>query len=375
VKFGLTLFCCTHLFFSIKSVFGQDEKKIVNGFETAVFSGYHFASNNIEKTGQSLNGVPMGFDISYLKYGINKSEFTTVYGRPKLGLTFRAIKMNNTDTFGYCFGILPVYTLPIILQKKLQVGLKISYGLNFNTKLYNEQNNFDNRAISFPVNFAFDIGTTAQLKVSNKLYVNGGLGLYHVSNGSLKMPNGGINIIYGNAGISYYPEGLNETMLKKPNYKLEKRGLHYMGYAAFAYRQLGYFDYITQFPIIVISNQVYYSVNKLYHTGIGLDGFYDATQPLLYNDQLRVSDIAEKQKYYLALGWYNKFEIGKLFLPFGVYHYVAQMKYVQEPVYLRFGLGYQFHPKFFTGIFFKGTINKKQQLQSDFMEWSFGIKL
>lgn len=373
---GAKLILLTSLFFFQAYLAQAQNKRNYNiGYEVAVSSGYHFASNNVEKTGQSMNGIPVGIDISYVKYGLNKKDFSMVYGKPKLGLTFRTIKMNNTDTFGYCFGVFPSYTLPIILSRKIQVGIKIAYGLNFNTVLFNEQTNFDNRAISVPINFAFDIGANLQIPVNKKLSVVASTSLYHVSNGSLKMPNGGINIIYANAGICYYPQGLNEAILQKPNYHLEKRRWNYMGYAAFAYRQLGYFNYITKFPVFVISNQVYYSVNKLYHTGIGIDGFYDATQPLLYNSNLKLSDIPQNQKYYLAAGWYNRFDIGKVFLPLGIYHYVANMKHVQEPVYLRFGLGYQFHPQFFTGLFFKGTINKKQQLQSDFMEWSIGIKL
>jgi hypothetical protein len=118
-----------------------------------------------------------------------------------------------------------------------------------------------------------------------------------------------------------------------------------------------------------------YSVNKLYSIGLGLDGFYDATQGLLVNDKLRVRDIKENEKYHLALGIYQRFDVGKLFLPVGIYHYVLPLKNIQEPVYIRFGLGYQFHKNIYTGLFFKGTINNKLKLQSDFMEWTIGVRI
>jgi hypothetical protein len=48
---------------------------------------------------------------------------------------------------------------------------------------------------------------------------------------------------------------------------------------------------------------------------------------------------------------------------------------VKEPIYIRFGLGYQFSKNWFIGSFFKGTINANGQLKSDFMEWSIGYSL
>jgi hypothetical protein len=346
------------------------------GIEASGLVGYHFASNNVYKTGMSLNGISYGLDLSLVQTGILKAGFTEVYGKPRMALTCRMVKMNNTDTFGYSMAVLPSYELPILQGSRFNLASKVCYGINFNTKQYSKEKNFDNRAIVSPINFGLDIGLRANVRIGSLAQLNVGAGLYHVSNGSIKMPNGGINIIYGQIGYSYFAYGLPNNWKQKTQYN---KGINphfeYSVYGLVSHRELGYFDYLTRFWIAGLSQQLTYKFNHLYSLGIGLDGYYDATQPLLYNSHLKVYDIEEKDKYYLALGLYQRFDIGKLFLPFGVYHYVYNMNNVQEPLYVKFGLGFKPGKHVFYGLFFKGTINKKQQLQSDFMELSFGYRL
>ena len=369
------ILCSVVLLLNTWQVLGQSNTNNTLGFSFHSLGGYHYASNPIAKTGQSLNGFTYGFSASVYQYGLKNKLFTDTYGGPKIGLTAKIFQLNNADTFGLSIGFIPSYDLPIITSEKVILAARIGYCLNLNTRQYHQQQNFDNRAISSAVNFGFDIGASAHFTLNKYLEAEFFTGLYHVSNGSLKMPNGGINIVYGSAGISYFPHGMGSTKERKPNYTLTQKKWNYSFQIAAGYRELGYFDYLTQFWVASIGQQYAFSFNKLYSLGIGLDGFYDASQALLYESTLRVRDIKEHQKYHLALGLHQRFTIGKIFLPLGIYHYVAPMKHIKEPVYIRFGLGYQFHPKFFCGLFFKGTINQKQQLQSDFMEWTLGMTL
>lgn len=334
--------------------------------------GFHFASNTVAKTNMNLSGYVPGFDITILKNGLQKEEFSNTFGTPLLGLSIKYFRMNRPDTFGQSLGILPSFDLPLISSKKLRISARIGYGVNFNTVQYHRQKNFDNRAISSALNFGFDLGSSMHYKLTPKLMLELNAGLYHVSNGSLKMPNGGLNILYGAIGACYFFNEIGDFV--KPNYQYKGRRWHINSHVSFGYRELGYFDYVTQFWVANASINPTYSLSKLYEIGLGIDGFYDATQTLLYEEKLRVRDVKEKEKFHLAMGVYQRFNIGKLFLPFGIYRYVAPMQVIKEKVYIRFGLGYQFHKSFYTGLFFKGTINKRQQLQSDFMECSFGFR-
>ena len=355
-----------------KAVLAQTEEKVSYGYKISGLLGYHFAPNVVNKTNMSLNGYVKGFEISLVKYGLQKPLFTQVYGRPKLSVNAKFFMLNKPDTFGYSLGLIPTYDLPIISHNKLGLAARFGYGLNLNTVQYHREKNFDNRAISSAINFGFDIGASARYTFTSQLELEANAGLYHVSNGSLKMPNGGLNIMYGSLGLCYFPQGIKSQAHSKPNYADTSKNWQLQTQVAIGYRELGYFNNVTQFWVASASANILYRFNKLFSSGLGIDGFYDATHALQVSSKLRVRDISESQKYQLAMGMYNKFTIGKLFLPLGVYHYVYPIQAIQEPMYIRFGLGYQFHPKTYIGLFFKGTINKQLKLQSDFMELSLG---
>lgn len=341
--------------------------------EFSALSGYHFASNNVWETRQSLNGIPIGFDYSIGKTGIGSNAYKKIYGAQKAMLNFRVIKMNNTDTFGYCLAVLPSVNIPLFTNDKHTISAKVAYGINFNTKLFREETNFDNRAISSPINFGFDLAAEYEYQTASKRYYHLSTGLYHVSNGSLHMPNGGINIIYLKAGI-----GLNQTpekAIETSHYKLETQKWRYWNYGFAAYKQMDYFSDMKEFWVFGFNQHLNYRINHLYSIGLGADVFYDATQSLIIEPGKNVYEVMENEKYFLALGLSQRFDLGKLFLPFGIYTYAAPLKEVKERIYIRFGLGYQFSKNWFIGSFFKGTINANGQLKSDFMEWSIGYSL
>ncbi len=354
---------------------GQSAFMNERGIKVNLFSGYHYAANPVWKTKQSMDGPVIGLDLALVQWGIKKEKFKLIYGTPRIGLDLRLIKMNNTDTFGYCIALLPSIEMELIHRLNWSLQTKISFGINGNTDGFDSLRNFDNRAISSSINFGFDIGLMAHATIHPGLEINLGTGLYHVSNGSFKMPNGGINILYVNAGLNYYPYlDIKKAYLKK-NYKFTGKRFYYMGYGAFAYKQQRYFSDMTKFWVFSLVNQGMFKVNQVYSTGFGLDAFYDATQPLKNNSTDRLASIPEYKKYYLAMGFTNRFDIGKFFIPAGIYGYLYNYKYIKEPVYFRFGLGYQISKHLFTGIFYKGTIDNKLKLESDFMEWSLGLKL
>jgi hypothetical protein len=371
IKFVFTCLLFTFCKFSL----AQNQTNPHYGYRVNALYGYHYAPNVVNKTNMSLNGYVSGIELSILKYGLKKEAFNQIYGKPKLAVNLKLFQMNKPDTFGQSLGIIPTFDLPVISYKKLLLSARFGYGLNLNNVQYHNQNNFDNRAISSAINFGFDLGGNLTYTFNKYLEMELNAGLYHVSNGSLKMPNGGLNIVYGSAGICYFPLGSNKSLKPHTNYADSTHKWHLQAQLAAGYRELSYFNNVTQFWVASASLNYLYSVNKLYSIGLGLDGFYDATQGLLVNDKLRVRDIKENEKYHLALGIYQRFDVGKLFLPVGIYHYVLPLKNIQEPVYIRFGLGYQFHKNIYTGLFFKGTINNKLKLQSDFMEWTIGVRI
>ena len=191
---------------------GDTQKELPAFYKVADKMGYHYASNLIEKTKQSMNGVCGGIDLKHSLTHRISNESKLRYHHPDLQLHVRVFRLNNVDTFGYSIALFPQVEIPILKNNKLCLAAKMGYGINFNTKEFNSFKNFDNRAISSPLNFALDAGLLLQYKMNNKNEIGLSSGLYHVSNGSLKMPNGGINIVY--TGFQYHHYLYNALELK-----------------------------------------------------------------------------------------------------------------------------------------------------------------
>jgi hypothetical protein len=257
-------------------------------------------------------------------------------------------------------------------SKNSNLSGKIGIGGAYASKSFKFSSNFDNRAVSLPLNFALEVGAVLNKKITNKLEFNFELGYFHLSNGSFQMPNGGFNIYYSKTGLSYF---FNQTPLNKTlknNFTLKNKTTYYTTYMAGAYREQGTFAYRRQFPIFIFHNAIMKPFNKVYNYGFGIDLFYDATQRLIDEPDLLVSDVKESDKWNAALGFCNELNIGKLAIPLDFYHYVYDLNVVKQKYYIRFGLTYYPYKKLFVGCYFKGSINKYKSLESDFMEFALG---
>jgi hypothetical protein len=96
IKFVFTCLLFTFCKFSL----GQTETNPHYGYRLNALYGYHYAPNVVNKTKMSLNGYVSGFELSILKYGIQKESFSHIYGKPKLAVNLKFFQMNKPDTFG-----------------------------------------------------------------------------------------------------------------------------------------------------------------------------------------------------------------------------------------------------------------------------------
>lgn len=342
------------------------------GFNTNYINGYSFAPNKIEKTHQSMDGWVQGFNIGVHKQVNGNKDWHQTYGNPRIGLNLQTIFMNKPDTFGFHVSLIPFIQINILKSKNSNLSGKIGIGGAYASKSFKFSSNFDNRAVSLPLNFALEVGAVLNKKITNQLEFNFELGYFHLSNGSFQMPNGGFNIYYSKTGLSYF---FNQTPLNKTlknNFTLKNKTTYYTTYMAGAYREQGTFAYRRQFPIFIFHNAIMRQFNKVYNYGLGFDLFYDATQRLIDEPDLLVSDVKESDKWNAALGFCNELNIGKLAVPLDFYHYVYDLNVVKQKYYIRFGLTYYPYKKLFVGCYFKGSINKYKSLESDFMEFALG---
>jgi hypothetical protein len=365
----ILLICIYLYFFSI--CLGQIRKNN-NAIGISFINGYNQAPNKIYKTGQSMDGTVTGFQLDFIKQVNGNKNWHHTYGMPRVGLSFKTIFMNKPDTFGTNYSLLPFMQFRLLKNKNSEFSGKISLGAAYVTQKFNVATNFDNRAISIPINFAVEFATIYNKKLSNHFDLNLETGFFHTSNGSFQMPNGGLNIYYLKAGMSYF---FNETPYSKMipcDLTTTNKKKFYSAYLAGAYTEQGTFAYRRQFPVFIFHQALMKPINKIYNIGIGADIFYDATNALIDKPNVIPSEVKENDKWLAAIGFCNELNIGKLAIPLELYYYVYDIDKIKRPVYVRFGLTYFPYKKLFVGCYFKGSNNKTNILSSDFMEFALG---
>ena len=363
------------LAFCLSSVFGQSS--LLNGtfLKAGLIKGYSFAPNNVWTTKESLDGFVQGLDVGIGKLAVGDKEWQKTFGFPRVGIEAQFIQMNKPDTFGFVLGAMPYFELRLLNLKKSELNLRLGYGISYVSRRYDSLSNFDNRAVSMPLNFSVNAGLYYHHALTAQSDLSIGASYFHVSNGSFKMPNGGYNMILLQGSVSYFISQNPHKVKQKNDFRIRNGTDFYLqSQLAYGHRQQGDINKIRSFSVSSFSNTLYLRVNKMYSAGIGMDLFYDGTQPLIGDMKLDYSQIKDSQKIYGALGFSNQFEIGKLFVPVGVYRYIFDARYVKELTYIRFGLGVNVYKNLLIGCFFKGGINSSYKLESDFMEWTIGYR-
>jgi hypothetical protein len=93
--------------------------------------------------------------------------------------------------------------LDLPLTKSRKWYMKISFGAGFIDRPFDEDNNVRNSAIGSKLNASIGIETHYDLKLSERLTFQPGIGIHHYSNGAFQMPNSGINLALLRLGVSY----------------------------------------------------------------------------------------------------------------------------------------------------------------------------
>ncbi len=112
--------------------------------------------------------------------------------------------LGYTKVLGYAHCIYPYISFPLTkYNKPISLNLKTALGLSYATKVYDSISNPLNVAISSHINMYASLGLEVAFKVSNRLNASMGIFGSHLSNGAIKKPNYGINMLTGSIGINY----------------------------------------------------------------------------------------------------------------------------------------------------------------------------
>lgn len=141
------------------------------------------------------------FDVAFSTFG--KQFWQRNYNYPKIGVHSSIIDYKNEAILGKSYQLAPYFSFPLASGSFGHLSFKTIWGLGYITKVFHKSANFKNIITSTHINVVAQGILQYQLKITPRFYWNGNLNFFHLSNGSIKKPNSGFNIIAASTGITY----------------------------------------------------------------------------------------------------------------------------------------------------------------------------
>jgi hypothetical protein len=369
------IYLITGLFFSgLSCLWAQTDsvtqlKRVKNPLiiELEVENGGILASKEVKETAfQSAfyNGVNLkvGWKIQN-----SDDQYFTLYNNPIYGVGLYSSTF-NTDIIGSPYAIYGFMQSPFgnLANKRWGFDYRIGLGISGNFKPYDEETNPLNVVIGAKNNVFIDLGIRAQYKINPNWRAGLGLAFHHFSNGAMRLPNKGVNLIPLTASITFQPNG--ETVLPDKSYiaPYNERVLFHVNYGL-GWKQLER-DNDRRFFKSTFSAYASKHISHKWRMGAGLDLFYSESGN---SDQI-AGDKSGKLSAKLSYGpsYYLAHVLTRNLVLNGNVGYYLHKQYFNGEItriFLRAGARYYVYKNINAGVSIKAHKGK-----ADFIEWTMG---
>lgn len=226
------------------------------------------------------------FELSIQKVTYGKQRWETEYAYPLLGLNFWYSGMGGFGELGKAFALYPSINFPLVKDENNSLNFKIGLGIGYLTNKFDRIDNYKNYAIGSHINIAASLFFEYRRRISRKVTLTGGFGLTHFSNGSMKTPNYGLNILTASVGVSSYLSSPNRNLNRKvlPElYSYEFDGRKYLSFevaTALAFKNMDQ-QYGESFYVFAAFVNIMARVSYKSKFGIGLDLTQDGSDRMV----------------------------------------------------------------------------------------------
>ncbi len=178
-------------------------------FEGKVHYGFLYAQH-LEL--ELFNGHFPAFEIVAEKLTYGKHAWERAYNYPIIGASFFYSGVGNHPALGSATALMPFINFPLVKSKNFTAGFRLALGIGYIARPFDRLTNYRNLAIGSHLNAAVNLMAEARYRINYFLTLTGGVSLQHFSNGSLKLPNYGVNLPLAHLGIAYRPFKDNQNI-------------------------------------------------------------------------------------------------------------------------------------------------------------------
>lgn len=147
---------------------------------------------------------PTGFRLVYNRKTHGDEPWESRYNFPDRGLTFIYMDYREPQ-LGKTFALVPHFTFYLRRKREArsQLQFKAGFGVGYTTEKFDPVTNNQNNVLSTDLSGAVLFQFGHDYRLTDRLSFNSSLSITHFSNGAMKKPNSGINIMAANFGLHY----------------------------------------------------------------------------------------------------------------------------------------------------------------------------
>jgi hypothetical protein len=333
----------------------------------SIGTSYYYGFNN--STNVKLEAVenshPVFGEIDIYSQTTGKRNWHQVNGYPELGISLLYGNSGASQFVGNIAALFPFINFTLHKNNFIQLKLKFGLGLGWVQKPFNPVSNYEDLVIGSYLNACLQIQFSAEMKIQNNLRLITAISITHMSNGSIQLPNLGLNIPALSLGLKYVINpGI--TLIKTDIKDIEKKVNYYL-FTFVALKQA--FPLESPISLVnILSFEVLKDISRTGRLGGGMSLTFDrALRKEVVNSTTFAFDNSASRVEVSIYGSYE-YIIGRLSIPIqlGVYLY---NNYPVSEIFEMIGVRYKFSNHWIAGLGLKSHFSN-----GDFIQWGIGYK-
>ena len=308
------------------------------------------------------------FELNFGKQTNGKKQWQELFNYPVMGITFWYANLADPKVLGSAYAIYPYLNFHLYQENSFSLNYRFGTGIGYLTKKFDRLDNYKNIAIGSHFNITLNMFYELKWILFKKIFISGGIGLTHFSNGSLKTPNLGINIPTVNFGLAYKFSSSEKLLKSIDTTHNKKYKTEIQSFLSGGMKQINPPDG-KEYGAFSLSTSFMEPLNLKRKIGLGFDLFWEYSNiKILENNDVEVKHDYEIIKPGIHIAYQLDFSKLSFVTQFGVYLYAKEKS--DGSIYSRFALRYKLNNKFLLNLALKTHLTK-----ADFIELGLGYSI
>jgi hypothetical protein len=359
--------CAIFFIFIISSghLFSQKEM-FFNSVELNYSPGYIMPHN--KSIDYMIKDRTSAFNINLIKQTTGKKRWQQLYHNPRIGYGFYHGTLGNNNVYGKSYSLYSFFEGPCWnYQNDFMINYRLSYGVSYVSKTFDVYDNYNNIAIGSNLNIHFSLMLNAAVSLTDQLTFVSGVNFTHFSNGKVKSPNKGLNVVSASAGMRYllYPLKYEENSDVEVPPVQDKNSFSL--FWSHGVKDFNRFNK-TKYYISSLTLNFEHKYKHWGRYGLGADLFYDNSIKNFIKDEENAHNL-NSELFRLGVHGSHDFIVGDFALSLQLGYYIYSKVFYITNLYSRVGIKYNVYKSWQAKISLKS-----HNANAEFIEFGIGYK-